>query len=802
LQIEFEPAPGAGGATLPLIRSIPELSPCLIEGPNGIGKTLAVKLLALVCGQQPWLGDSKLWQSLRSSLGPVDVRVTGLQCGLPLEARLEPDGWPDDPPGEVGEWLGEVRLGGEPVSPRRVANVLTVERFAGNEDLEQVMRTDLGRQGAHLQLTAGVVDARVEGLLTSLGPLVELLAPAEPQHRERLLAELRELDGDVARLKKDLGAKRERQEAIAGALRMRGQLEHFAALPEALRSELKEQESRLVTLRKSRDDLEREIERLLADLRPKGELEEALATAQRRLNQRQRRLDRLQEQVVEVANRLGEKEAPEADAVRAKREAEQAAVEKLLGGLRLVDRGGRVQETIEDVLPALASARADGVGDEVIAELGGSALTIIDLEEGLIRREAKLRERPVADEAARLRAELAARQSRLRVLGELARLIRDAARAAELVGEAEGDVKAARAHMEKASEALRRYDDLVTRREETLAGISDALGSTVRLRSQLGLPSAESRDDLERDLDKLVAELVMAPDELDGAFGALDADVKSLETELNKAQHARDEAARRLRALDTELRRMHRRVRTDPELGYVSALLDAVDGAGDGTAPPVEALSRLSAAATAAERRVRMTRDVLGTLTRLVQVLASGERPGEESWLLDLDELLIAALGEQLRARLDRPHIRRALFGGHDLQELDLRERILKWRDEAGVVHRPLEAFSTGEQAFAFTQARILGLEELPEGQDRLLVLDEFGAFVDADRRDELAAFLATDEVKARASQVLVILPLQSNYEAELEETTGWLRQRYEGRLAQLRESGYIAEQFALGGHD
>ncbi|KQP84570.1 hypothetical protein ASF35_06700 [Aeromicrobium sp. Leaf291] len=103
-----------------------------------------------------------------------------------------------------------------------------------------------------------------------------------------------------------------------------------------------------------------------------------------------------------------------------------------------------------------------------------------------------------------------------------------------------------------------------------------------------------------------------------------------------------------------------------------------------------------------------------------------------------------------------------------------------------------MAGFSTGEQAFAFTQARILDITPSSK-PNRLLVLDEFGAFVSADRLPDLAAFLSAPEVEEVANQVLVILPLHVNYELEVEHTTGTLRKSYEMRLAQIRERDYCA---------
>src|SRR6266702_1905516 len=58
----FEPTALASG--LRLIEEIPDQRLCRLEGRNGIGKTMAVRLLELVTGGQPYAGLDLTWQSL------------------------------------------------------------------------------------------------------------------------------------------------------------------------------------------------------------------------------------------------------------------------------------------------------------------------------------------------------------------------------------------------------------------------------------------------------------------------------------------------------------------------------------------------------------------------------------------------------------------------------------------------------------------------------------------------------------------------------------------------------------------
>src|SRR4051794_2180205 len=99
MQFQFRVRPTGG---LRVIDSIPNHRLCWIEGHNGVGKTLAVRLLELATGEQPYELNPAAWRSLRAHLGEAEIIITGLRDGESLAAHrlrvlLTPDDWPEEP---------------------------------------------------------------------------------------------------------------------------------------------------------------------------------------------------------------------------------------------------------------------------------------------------------------------------------------------------------------------------------------------------------------------------------------------------------------------------------------------------------------------------------------------------------------------------------------------------------------------------------------------------------------------------------------------------------------------------------
>lgn len=118
--------------------------------------------------------------------------------------------------------------------------------------------------------------------------------------------------------------------------------------------------------------------------------------------------------------------------------------------------------------------------------------------------------------------------------------------------------------------------------------------------------------------------------------------------------------------------------------------------------------------------------------------------------------------------------LREELFEGAAEVDYDLDARSVVWRSKEGRRRRrPLEAFSSGEQVFAYTRAKLESLRPIAESSEHFLIfLDEFGAFVARDRFGQLMHYVQTDVIGTIADQVIVMLPTSdsdSEFEARKE---------------------------------
>ena len=111
--------------------------------------------------------------------------------------------------------------------------------------------------------------------------------------------------------------------------------------------------------------------------------------------------------------------------------------------------------------------------------------------------------------------------------------------------------------------------------------------------------------------------------------------------------------------------------------------------------------------------------------------------------------------------------LREQLFNNAETVHFDLEGLAVQWRTLDGKRRRrPLEAFSSGEQVFAYTRAKLETLRDLKSTSQYVVVfLDEFGAFVARDRFSELMRYVQDDVLGDIADQVVVMLPTSSSDE-------------------------------------
>ena len=425
-----------------------------------------------------------------------------------------------------------------------------------------------------------------------------------------------------------------------------------------------------------------------------------------------------------------------------------------------------VLELIADVRAPVAEVEGSSLDDEVLAVIDTSArVTTSDLRAGLDARSDELKRDSSYDQLAKIDDQIAKSESRIRQLSNVRSLLRDADRKATLLLEVEREIEAKEGQIRDSSGD--EYSEVSEQLRVVESQIADEIKREAEFRVHLDLLNRSGGASA---LDSKVADLEGRLDIVASGAGEALADTVALRQDLTAEQQ-------RLRYELTSKNSLHR----DLEDQLVRALRLIARGADyqwlreslpTGTIPTVkadrgDALRRLVRLADAA-RRVQL--DVEASLNQVAAVeaaldairhsIATHGHPSRSRYA----ESLVKWYEGQMADYLSNPDIREAIFDGGDFQQFDLVNGFVSWSTKTGEQRRrPIEAFSSGERAFAYMLAAILS-HGRSAAQYRVFVLDEFGAFVEHSRRSRLSHFLDQRLLKAGlAAQVIVILPSQAS---------------------------------------
>jgi hypothetical protein len=179
----------------------------------------------------------------------------------------------------------------------------------------------------------------------------------------------------------------------------------------------------------------------------------------------------------------------------------------------------------------------------------------------------------------------------------------------------------------------------------------------------------------------------------------------------------------------------------------------------------------------------------IGRQLRQGQGMSGIRSDSEPRW----DQYARGWLASEVRGWFADDVIRSSIFEeGSSGVTLDASSLTVSWRSPDGSSQeKPLAAFSSGQQAFAYTQARIANLDrDYRTTPNRLIALDEFGAFIDSDRMEALGGTLTHRVSADSGDQYLVILPLERSTAALESDPAA------QSLLESLRRRGYFYEEF------
>lgn len=821
MRIRFIAATAKGPRVIPLI---PDLRLCYLEGRNGIGKTLAIRLLELATGGQPFRALPAAWRTLRQQLGDVEIHVDDLKAGPGLRIRLTPSRWPVLPDLDIDDdLLGEAWRDGNRITFDAVRKLVLAFRIGGEETLEQTVATEVSVRAQGARRLVDIIQRQGEVWDDTLSELVEMTR------------DLSQMQVEAAHLTAIQSAENELNSAgflDAAQTELKRALDATNYLRAV--SSLREKETVLLgVVTESRDRLKKVTKRLreadervsAASMAAAGgaSAEAALVGAEKLRAGREHRMHvaRLEER--DVLRRLGLEAPLKVNEARWLRDKTNAALTKVTSRLAELDLVSPLQQLTAELESPL-SRRASALGKQVL--LPKPPLTVHEVLDGVRRRAEELKGEPKPDEVQSLIAERERLQERVRALYDLVEAMRNVERKSALLDESNDQIVAlwgaiGAADLSKRRAAQKKREQLRGEQFEVELAIASARAEIAQLRQQAGL--SDLPDDAARvhpiqpaqvlarfkevagvqDADSMITVAATGPPPNSNDPEVLLSWVLDWRTDLEAAiadlTGTWEADAALAKGASGALDALHRRElyvldrMSEPAFGpaskaFLSALsangeadfqdvwaeIQALDGRFENGAP-VTAERRLTEAAQLVHRLADRLAEDARIVTRGADSLysylvvqarrldsASSQQAGQGEDVIADEPFLRRWLEDELAVLFGAPELRAELFDHADEVSFALEDLVLRWQGNDGQWRRrPLEAFSSGEQAFAYTRARLERLSgSTANVPDVLVVLDEFGAFVARDRLGHLLRFVQIEALDTFATQAVVMLPL------------------------------------------
>ncbi|MFL6139644.1 MAG: hypothetical protein ACJ74O_17845 [Frankiaceae bacterium] len=433
-------------------------------------------------------------------------------------------------------------------------------------------------------------------------------------------------------------------------------------------------------------------------------------------------------------------------------------LQELQRQLTTSDKSVIVIDVADQLDAVLRIAIHRGLGEEGIVDTGDAVLTTSQLQGGVQRRR--------RDVAAAMNAETVSLRGQVISLKQEIALLERLAEAVRLRLRAEEDLQKVLRQIEGllskvSSNDAERVRELTEQRIEIIGQLESLAARTQAISSRIEqLTSLGSVEEMRHELTKLG----WTPN-TDIAYQVAQADRDRHECELRLAQarEARVAAEGAESQVLAILARTVTELRSKEYRWLTAAGVEPPDPSGRPEAQAKD-LSRLYEASQRLRGHLEQVPNIFDALDEVIERLAQGlqvsqalETPSQDR---RFDETVRQYYEQLFSAQLSGDEIRHALFDSGSDINLDLTAMTTTWTTPTGERRtRPLEAFSSGERAFAYTRVRLESL-----GNDRainqVVFLDEFGAYVAADRIADLLAFLRKRVLGRLVDQVVMILPL------------------------------------------
>lgn len=770
--MRFDLTPGSD-CRVKVLNELPDFRIARLEGRNGIGKTMAVRLLQLCTGDQPYRAAEKtVWRELRKALGTVSIRCSELAGANNVEWEIDASLWPAEPERSFDLIGGDehpgicrtVTIDGRAADLASVRELLRVHRLAGDETLAQAIEADVSdlrtiaeaersRSDLHRGQAGGVLEV-LRSLLEAASPETLTKAKKTLATAEEELTTLNEQVNDASKRHEELKAYALRRTELSSLMEKHDDPEAYADRLEESLDTIREEQA---TLRTERDSLSLDAGRDEQTLKEIEEVESDLEAARRER-------EKLLGEGHDLAAKLGLLSLPASSKDPALL-APLKNAEELLAAIREtqanIDSGPQVAALGDRMLGLLTDSAVSPIKSRPVATLtdGELKLSATDLEAGIRARQAEIEDEARPPQSEQLAEEMKRIEDDLKSFSALASIVRKVkirdtkiSRGRERLGNLTENLSGSQgerfAELEaKQQELAQREADIDTERMRILQQMQQIAGGestgTLLERLERNVAAAgTSLDNLEADINEQGRKVALLTQELEEC----ELSVEQADTVLTAASAAQKDALTQMSVSNRWKALKERNLLPEPDL------------AADENQRRVEGLQR-------ACERSEENMDVVSSLVQdriLAGIVAAEQRRTPDSEAArEVLQLLEERLG---RTYFAHPSVAEALFEGGELRRFDLIDQIVEWQPEAEeAVSRHLEAFSSGERAFAYTKTRLERLKDQVPTKNRLVALDEFGAFLERSRLELLEEYLDHDVVDSFVDQALIVLPLATS---------------------------------------
>lgn len=791
--------------TLPFIDELPNFGIGQLEGYNGVGKSLTVSILEICAGTRPRM-EAQAWRGLCDGMGHLTIAATELSGGRDIEWVLDgallkeasADAASDAPP--QLEWFVDVRIGGKQAqSLEDVRQLFAVERVNGDVGLTEELAGRADVAGRELDGFAARLlgSERVEQVERNVGELRRLLdeLPVDRIADRAGLAATRRAERETA--EKGMRHAVDHRARLEDAIRLRTRLEEISVRGAELDTQIADLDERIASLMTQRRKVDRELSAAETTAAQSDEVRAELASATRSYKQASTRLRNVTRMLAEASQIADLEDDDDPGQRRAELDSE---LDELRQRRLAVDASPAVINLIDRVIPPLTQAAASGLADQALLSAPlrvPSAWTVGEVADAMARRRDELGDIPSPRDAQHIDEDISRLTAQLAALQDVVGLREQRVKASERVNDAQQRSAKLSEKLDEATTA--RLDELRDARRELDDELSERGGQRTVLvyrRDALGAP--QERDALSGQLAGLLVALDLQEGDLETAYA----------TALKAAEHER--------AAYIQLRDLERSAVGDHERDLVDVhrTIDALhhDGAyawmiggtlglpvvDQSLAEQLDALERLQRAARRADDRLTAFRQMFPGLRASLEAVADELRGRIPKAAVRVQQVFDWLERDAVGWFAD-DDFREALLGqGAAEVAVDLRTRQVSWKTNGDETHtKPIEALSSGERAFAFTQARLALLQQRAGAiANRLIALDEFGAFVSANRIRQLSEYLQRWRDAHRSDQILLILPANQDYEALARASDGAQAERYARMAKDLKKKEWFVAEF------